>query len=59
MIKRKILVFYRVALSSVEVALKLRAAGAIPPFFSPKQYVIDYLLSDHFMKYRFKLKHKI
>ena len=28
-------------------------------FYIPKQYVIDYLLSDHFMKYRFKLKHKI
>ena len=37
MIKRKILVFYRVALSSVEVALNLRAAGALPPFFSERK----------------------
>ena len=34
MIKCKILGFYRVALPSVEVALKLRAVGAITPFFS-------------------------
>ena len=36
MIKCKILGFYRVALSSVEVALKLRAVGSIAPFFSGK-----------------------
>ena len=28
-------------------------------YYIPKQNVIDYLLSDHYMKYRFKLKHGI
>jgi len=32
--KRKMYDFYGVALSSVEVALKLRAVGSIAPFFS-------------------------
>ena len=28
-------------------------------FYIPKKNVIDYLLSDRFMKYRVKLKHRI
>ncbi len=28
-------------------------------YYIPKQCVIDYLLSDHYMKYRFKLKRGI
>ena len=28
-------------------------------FYIPKQCVIDYLLSDHYMQYRFKLRHWI
>ena len=28
-------------------------------YYIPKEKVIDYLLSDHYMKYRFKLKHGI
>ena len=28
-------------------------------YYIPKEKIIDYLLSDHYMKYRFKLKHGI
>jgi hypothetical protein len=28
-------------------------------YYIPKEKVVDYLLSDHYMKYRFKLKHGI